>query len=216
MVFRTSVRAANAKVPCRDIAWMLKLRSSMNMERIITIFGSNQPTEGSGDYSVAYELGKGLAERGFTICNGGYGGTMEAAARGASEAHGMTIGVVLQRFSPRANPWIKKTIVTNSLFERLQNLLSLGAGYIVLKGGTGTLVELALSWEHINKGLSPPKPIVFLGDFWNSVIDTVAKEIGVAQDDSDARLHTVLPQFIHKVRTPQDAVSLLSSLLLAP
>lgn len=183
------------------------------MERIITIFGSNQPTPGTSDYTVAYELGKRLAECGFTICNGGYGGTMEAAARGAAEAGGMTIGVVVQRFSPHANPWIKKTIVTNSLFERLETLLNLGAGYVVLKGGTGTLVELALSWEYVNKGLSPPKPIVLLGEFWNSVVDTVLKEIGPTQATEGGQPAPMLPQFIHKCQTPQDAVSILTSLL---
>jgi len=131
------------------------------MERIITIFGSNQPIEGTSDYAVAYELGKRLAERGFTICNGGYGGTMEAAAR----------------------------------------------------GGTGTLVELALSWEYINKGLSPPKPIVLLGDFWNSVVDTVLKEIGPTQAAGGGQPAPMLPQFIYKAQTPQDAVSILTSLL---
>jgi uncharacterized protein (TIGR00725 family) len=183
------------------------------MERIITIFGSNQPIEGTSEYAVACELGKRLAERGFTICNGGYGGTMEAAARGAAEAGGMTIRVVVQRFSPHANPWIKKTIVTNSLFERLETLLNQGAGYVVLKGGTGTLVELALSWEYINKGLSPPRPIVLLGDFWNSVVDTVLKEIGPAQAAGGGQPAPMLPQFIHKAQTPQDAVRILTSLL---
>jgi uncharacterized protein (TIGR00725 family) len=183
------------------------------MERIITIFGSNQPIEGTSDYTVAYGLGRGLAERGFTICNGGYRGTMEAAARGAAEAGGMTIGVVVRSFSPQANPWIKKTIVVNSLFERLETLLHMGAGYVVLKGGTGTLVELALSWECIHKGLSPPKPIVLLGDFWSSVIDTVVQEIAASEAARGGQPAPMLPEFIHKAQTPEDAVSILNSLL---
>jgi uncharacterized protein (TIGR00725 family) len=183
------------------------------MERIVTIFGSNQPTPGTPDYAVAHELGKRLAQSSFTICNGGYGGTMEAAARGASEAGGMTIGVVVRSFSPHANPWIKKTIVTGSLFERLETLLTLAAAYVVLKGGTGTLVELALSWEYIHKGLSPAKPIVLLGDFWNSVVDTVLKEISTQPPARAAESSPALPPFIHEVRTPKEAVDLLALLV---
>ena len=62
-------------------------------EKIITIFGTGRAKPGDAAYALAYELGKLLVEAGFTIANGGYGGTMSAAARGAVEAGGKTIGV---------------------------------------------------------------------------------------------------------------------------
>jgi uncharacterized protein (TIGR00725 family) len=49
---------------------------------IITVYGSSRPKFGEEEYQTAYELGKLLANSGFTVCNGGYGGTMEASAQG--------------------------------------------------------------------------------------------------------------------------------------
>ena len=42
------------------------------------------------------------------------------------------------------------------------------------RGGTGTLVELAVVWEMMNKGVMQSKPIVALGQFWAPVVKRVA------------------------------------------
>ncbi|TAK64985.1 MAG: LOG family protein [Bacteroidetes bacterium] len=142
----------------------------------VTIFGSSQPKPTEPLYQEAYELGKQLALSGVTICNGGYGGTMEASAKGAVEADGKTTGVVCERFGVAANPFIQEKIIVNTHSERLHKLIELGDAYIVLRGSTGTLVELALVWEYMNKSIMPEKPIIVLGDFWKPVIDTLKNE----------------------------------------
>ncbi len=145
--------------------------------RIVSVFGSSRPSEGDEEYRTAYAVGKSLALAGFTVCNGGYGGTMEASARGARDAGGKTIGVVTEYFSRRANPSINRTIVTKSLLRRLTKLMELGEAYVVLQGGTGTLLELAAVWEYMNKQLMRPKPILVVGSFWPPVIDTIREEL---------------------------------------
>ena len=149
----------------------------MQEKAIITIFGSSRPVEGDVFYEQARTVGKALGGAGFTICNGGYGGTMEASARGAKESGGKTIGVVSEFFSIDANRWIDKKLVVKSLTDRLMELVSLADGYVVLKGGTGTLLEFASVWEFMNKSVIEEKPIVVLGDFWNGVIDTLKQEL---------------------------------------
>jgi len=118
-----------------------------------------------------------LARGGFIVCNGGYGGIMEASARGAKEAGGRTIGITLEAFAGRSNRWIDDEIRVRSLAERLARLVGMGDGYVILKGGTGTLLELAYVWELTNKKLMPEKPIVLLGDFWKGVVDTLREEL---------------------------------------
>ena len=54
--------------------------------KTVSIFGSSLPREGSGAYEEARRLGHLLAKAGMAVCNGGYGGLMEASARGAREA----------------------------------------------------------------------------------------------------------------------------------
>lgn len=129
-------------------------------------------------YSIAYETGKLLALAGFTIVNGGYGRTMLAAAKGAFEAGGKTIGVTCSAFKRgKTNEYITREIITSTLDERLNTLIELGQGYIVLPGSTGTLLELAKVWELKNKSFIPEsKPIILIGEFWKLLVDLVAKE----------------------------------------
>jgi len=57
--------------------------------------------------------------------------------------------------------------------ERLFELVRLGDGYVACKGGTGTLVELAVVWEMLNKKAMDHRPFVVLGDFWQPILDRV-------------------------------------------
>lgn len=168
-------------------------------EIVITIFGTSKARPGEPVFELAYETGKALATAGFVITNGGYGGTMLASAKGAKDAGGQTIGVTCSAFGKaKANKYISREIVTNSLDERLQTLLDLGHSYVVLPGGTGTLLELAKVWELKNKGfLEEDKSIIIVGDFWQPLLDVITG------DDADSR------GFIKPVKNPEDAAELL-------
>ncbi|MEX0602331.1 MAG: LOG family protein [Bacteroidota bacterium] len=149
----------------------------MSDRKIITIFGSSRQQEGDAGYARAYELGRELAKAGFDVCNGGYRGTMEAAARGARENGGSTIGITTTFFPRPANDWIEHEVRMPTMIDRLMKLVEAGDGYVVLKGGTGTLLEFAAVWEFINKGMLPERPIVVLDDFWDPVIGTLRPEL---------------------------------------
>jgi uncharacterized protein (TIGR00730 family) len=145
--------------------------------KIITIFGTGRAKSGDEIFNLAQRTGRFLAEAGFTIANGGYDGTMLAAAKGARQAGGEVIGVTCSAFGGKANEYISREIVTASLDERLDKLIELGAGYVVLPGGTGTLLELAMVWELKNKGfLQQDKPVIIIGDFWKKLINTVCRD----------------------------------------
>jgi uncharacterized protein (TIGR00730 family) len=145
---------------------------------IITVFGSSTPEAGSPAYETAYQLGRAIAGAGWTLCNGGYGGTMEAGAKGAVEAGGHTIGVTCRIFGRAdANAYIKQDVPTFDLTTRLNTLVRLGRAYVVLPGGTGTLLELALVWELLNKGLLRRKaPLVLLGNSWAPLNEMIRRE----------------------------------------
>jgi uncharacterized protein (TIGR00725 family) len=131
-------------------------------------------------YEQARVLGAAIAEAGWRLCNGGYGGTMEAACRGAVEAGGpdaQTIGVTCSAFGRKgANRWVRQEIATSNLNDRVARLIELGDAYVVLPGSTGTLLELAMVWELTNKRFITGKPIVLMGNFWQPVVETVAKD----------------------------------------
>jgi len=145
---------------------------------VVTVFGSSAPRRRSTAYELARDLGRAIAGAGWTLCNGGYGGTMEAAARGAVEAGGHTIGVTCSLFGRTGpNRYIQQEIPTFDLLTRLNTLVRLGNAHVVLPGGTGTLLELALVWELLNKRLvRRAAPVILLGDHWTPLVDLVRRE----------------------------------------
>jgi uncharacterized protein (TIGR00725 family) len=152
-------------------------------ERIVTVFGSSRPKAGDADYEESRALGKALAERGFAVCSGGYGGVMEAVSRGAKEARGKTYGVTAAFFKRNANEWVDVEVRKKTWQERLFSLIELGDAFVACKGGTGTLVELAVVWEMLNKSVMEPKPFIVLGDFWQPILLRV-REVEQGKDPS--------------------------------
>jgi len=141
-------------------------------ERIVTFFGTGSAEPGDNAYQLAYRTAAILSQAGFTIANGGYGGTMTAAAKAAAELGGETVGVTCSAYRAKANKYISREITTDSLQQRLATLIELGKGYVVLPGGTGTLLELAMVWELQNKGfLDQAKPIILVGEFWKPLTE---------------------------------------------
>jgi uncharacterized protein (TIGR00730 family) len=177
------------------------------MNKVITIFGSSRPREGDEEYHIAYEVGKQLSLAGFTICNGGFGGIMEASARGAKDAGGKAIGVTFDIKGRTANQWIDENIYIPDLIGRMMKLVELGDAYVVLKGGTGTLLELAAVWEYINKGLLAQKPIVIVGEFWSGVVGTLSKEV-LWEGAGDCT------KFIQQVSSPEECADFLRGRLI--
>jgi uncharacterized protein (TIGR00730 family) len=168
-------------------------------KKTVTIFGTGRAEEGDSLYTLAYETGNLLAQAGFAIANGGYGGSMLAAAKGAAEAGGEVIGITCSAFkNSKANKYISREVITSSLDERLDTLIKLGQAYVVLPGGTGTLLELAKVWELKNKGfLKVEKPIILLGGFWKPLVDLVAS------DDPDSS------RYVKMAEGPQQVVELI-------
>jgi len=145
-------------------------------EPTVSVFGTSRTGAGEPVFVLAEQLGRMLAEAGFVVANGGYGGTMLAGAKGAAEAGGTVIGVTCSAFKRGvANEYVSREIRTDSLDERLATLVRIAQAYVVLPGGTGTLLELASVWELKNKRFfDSDKPIVLVGDFWKPVADVVS------------------------------------------
>jgi uncharacterized protein (TIGR00725 family) len=179
----------------------------MTKQQVVTVFGSSRPRRGEKEYEEARLLGAALARMGFAVCTGGYGGVMEAVSCGARQAQGKTYGVTADFFkNARPNPWIDVQVRKNSWQERLFELIERGDGFVACKGGTGTLVELAVVWEMLNKAVMGKKPLVILGDFWKPILDRVREaEPGDADPWAEAN-----GRFVHQAVTPEDAVKFLS------
>jgi uncharacterized protein (TIGR00730 family) len=174
----------------------------MSRELRVTVFGSSRPREGDADYEEARLLGRALAESGYSVCSGGYGGVMEAVSRGAKEKGGKTYGVTAEFFKAKLNPWIDAEVRVTTWQERLFELIRVADAFVACKGGTGTLVELAVVWEMLNKSVMTGKPFAVLGDFWRPILERVREvELG-----HPAPWGEVNGRLVHVAATPGDVV----------
>lgn len=152
-------------------------------ERIVTIFGGSRCGEKTPEYAEAFRVGSLLAERGYTICTGGYLGVMEAASRGAREKGGRVLGIVMNQFKAEPNRYLTDKVATQHFYERLQNLIVRSIGFIALRGGMGTVTELSLVWNKIQTRVIEARPLVLLGDCWPPVVQSWQEHLVVSDSD---------------------------------
>ena len=94
---------------------------------------------------LAFEVGRGIAERDAVLICGGLTGVMEHAARGARAAGGLTIGLLPDDDVNDANESIDISIATGLGHARNAILARTADGVVALGGGLGTLSEIALA-----------------------------------------------------------------------
>ena len=81
---------------------------------------------------------------------------MEAAARGASEEGGLTVGILPESDTSQMNPYIDIPIVTGIGYARNSIVAYSGDALIAVGGKLGTLSEIAY-------GLMQFKPVIGIG-----------------------------------------------------
>jgi len=153
---------------------------------IVTVFGSNAVKVNDAGYQEACELGKLLGQAGYTVATGGYYGTMEAVSHGAKQAGAHVIGVTTSRFDDRGltpNQWVDEEIKFPNLFQRLHYLVTCSDALVALRGGVGTLSEVALTWSLLQVGEMPRKPFVLVGPHWRHIMETVYHESTAQEHD---------------------------------
>jgi uncharacterized protein (TIGR00730 family) len=137
----------------------------------VAVFGSSEPFEGEPLYEQARNLGALLALHGDVVVTGGYGGVMEAACRGASEAGGRALGVTCAIFPDRIpNHYLGENIETRDLHDRTRELIARSDAFVILPGKSGTLAELTFLWALHRAGCLERRPVVLLGEAWRHLL----------------------------------------------
>jgi uncharacterized protein (TIGR00725 family) len=111
--------------------------------RLVAVCGESDPQTSLVD--LAFELGRGIAQRDAVLICGGLTGVMEHAARGAQAAGGLTIGLLPSEDPDDANAYIDIAIATGLGRGRNAILAQTADGVVALGGGLGTLSEIALA-----------------------------------------------------------------------
>lgn len=132
---------------------------SREMKRLAVYCGSASP-EDPRFIQLAYDVGKGLAEREIgLVYGGGRLGLMGAVARGALESGGEVIGVIPDALanSEVANHDCTELYTVSGMHERKQRFTDLSDGFVTIPGGVGTMDELweAVSWAQLGYHTKP-------------------------------------------------------------
>ena len=112
---------------------------------MIAVIGDSDPSPECA--RLAEEAGRAIARSGATLVCGGLGGVMEAAARGAKEAGGLTVGILPGTDPGAANPHIDIPVCTGMGNARNAVIAATAEGLIALEGSWGTLSEIALGMK---------------------------------------------------------------------
>ncbi len=147
------------------------------MKKTITVFGSSLPREGDEEFEAAYNLGCFLAKKGFNVCTGGFQGIMDAVSKGAAENGAEVMGITVDLWGAKPSEFLTKEIKCQTLFERIAKLVEIADAYVVLQGGTGTLLELAVIWEFMNKKMLRVKPIISHSTMWKEIAKIIDEQL---------------------------------------
>lgn len=109
--------------------------------------------------ALAERVGREIAKRGAVLLCGGLGGVMEAAAYGAKQEGGITLGILPGALREEANFWIDIAVVSGMGHARNALIAQSSDALIAVNGEYGTLSEIAL-------GLKMGKPVVVVEPGW--------------------------------------------------
>jgi len=139
----------------------------------VSVFGSARAAPGHPYYAKAVQVGRLVAEAGFSVVTGGGPGIMEGANKGAKEAGGESIGLnIVLPFEQVANPYLTRVINFRYFFVRKVMFSKYAVGFIFFPGGYGTMDEFYDTMTLIQTSKIHRLPVVLFGaDFWRGQLE---------------------------------------------
>ena len=108
----------------------------------VSVFGSARTPRTDPMYRAARRVGRRVAETGVAVITGGGPGIMEAANRGAADAHGTSVGLGIELPEEQGiNRWVNLGMRFRYFFVRKTMFVKYSSGAIIFPGGFGTLDE---------------------------------------------------------------------------
>src|SRR3954454_1032876 len=145
----------------------------------ISVFGSARTKADDPSYVMAEELGGKLVRAGFAVVTGGGPGVMEAANKGAGDAHGVSVGLGIELpFESGLNKYVDVGLNFRYFFARKTMFVKYAQGFIVLPGGFGTFDELFEALTLVQTQKVTSFPIVLMGTaYWSGLVDWIRSTV---------------------------------------
>ncbi len=141
----------------------------------VTVLGTKSIMPGNKYYEAAYQVGKILAQHKLMTITGGGPGMMEAAAKGAFENGGESVGINM-RFTTgeRRNNFLTKSIGFTFPFVRKLIITAPSREFVFFPGGLGTMHQLFELLTLVEtKKISPMPLLLYSSEFWRPLQEYV-------------------------------------------
>lgn len=151
-----------------------------NYPKSVTFFGSSRFTEDNEYFKQANELsGRIVKELNYAVVSGGGPGIMEAANKGAFEAGGPSLGLIIKLPKQyEANQYLTDFREFSFFFSRKVILSFSAETYIFFPGGFGTMDELFEIITLVQTKKIPKVPIILVGKkHWDKVNEFIKEDL---------------------------------------
>ena len=155
---------------------LTRFRRTTRQNFRVTIFGSARIKPGTPIYEDVKKLAAELVGLGCDILTGGGPGLMQAANEGAHsvDAAGLnrSIGINVELpFEQKVNPFVSQAYGHRTFFSRLHHFMIASDAFVVVPGGIGTLLELAMAWQLLQVRKLYNTPLILVGKMWGDLVE---------------------------------------------
>jgi len=190
---------------------LTRLRRTTREDFRVTIFGSARIPPEHWVYGAVRDLAAELGRMGCTIVTGGGPGLMQAANEGVASAGatapGRSVGTRVDLpFEQEINPFVGEAVEHGTFFSRLHHFVLVSDAFVVVPGGIGTVLELAMVWQLLQVRRLHRTPLILVGAMWAELVQW-------------ARTYMLRPDFAlaseadieipHCVTTAEEAIALI-------
>lgn len=189
---------------------LTRLRRTTRQNYRVTIFGSARLQPGSVAYKSVTKLAAELTKMGCDIISGGGPGIMQAANEGAlsvdPKALQRSVGIRVDLpFEQKVNPFVGLAYEHRTFFSRLHHFMIASDAFIVVPGGIGTLLELALAWQLLQVRKLYNTPLILIGKMWADLVEWGRKTMLKKESELASDVDFTIP---HCVNTIEEAIAL--------
>ena len=123
---------------------------------------------------------------------------MQAANEGAASVPGGTersVGIRVELpFEQQVNPFVGQVYEHRTFFSRLHHFMIVSDAFVVVPGGIGTLLELAMVWQLLQVRKLHGTPLILIGGMWPGLVEwtrqAMLSERGALANPEDIEIPT--------------------------
>lgn len=176
--------AIDERVSVVDKEFRAGLEFISKYPRSVSFFGSSKFDQKNEFCEQAYHLAKRVSsELGYAVVSGGGLGIMEAANRGAMDAGGVSLGLLIDLPEKQStNKYLTDYLEFRFFFNRKVALSFSAEAYIFFPGGFGTMDEFFEIVTLVQTGKIPRVPIICVGKKYWGQMETFIKDLMIKQN----------------------------------